>query len=218
MTNTFDPVLYNAAEAAWLKANMDVPPAQALRDLPPGVNPNAVRPVLLRIQELKQLGEAWCGVQALKDALDVWAVQATKWRTDKRRGAPRFPSMHSYDSRGRAFDGGPGADQGQVRTYFEAGGARKPFAVQLVGEAGTQWTPDWVTTEHTSGGLVVNADANRIECTVCGHAENYRAESRSAYNAARGRMSKHLRNAKDEVERHREAHLHEFGQAAKAGK
>jgi hypothetical protein len=214
----FDPVSFSTEENRWLLEHLGEPKAVALRNLTPGINPNAIRPLVERIQELEELGEAWVGVDALKGAIKTYLEQDAKWAADHARNkrAPRFPSLFSFDSKGRPHLGGPGSDSGQVRTYFDAKGNRLPFAIDLIKDD----LPEWVApgfgvaesngTEKLEKGLTVDSDKNRIEC-FCGHTEQYKADSRASYNAARARISKHLRKATVDVEQHRETHTNEFG-------
>lgn len=211
----FDPVLFSHEECAWLLDNIDKPPVVALRDRREGVNPNAVKPLLERLQELEDLRKheniAWAGFEPLKDAIRTYLNEDAKWLNDKKRSkrAPRFPSLYSFDGKGRAHLGGPGSDAGRVRTYFKPDGSRVPFAVPLIPD----YRPDWQAPGHTeqpTAGLVIDDDKQRIEC-FCGHTESFKSGSRSSKAAARARISKHLRKATEEVDRHREIHTNEFG-------
>lgn len=217
--NYFDPVSFSTEENEWLLSNLGSPKSIALRNLTPGINPNAVRPLLERIQELEETGDRWVGVDVLKKAIITYLEQDRKWaldhaRTNKR--APRFPSLYSFDSKGRAHLGGPGSDSGQVRTYFDEKGNRIPFAVMLIPDDAPAWLPPGFGVDGSNGtekvevGLIVNTEKNRIEC-FCGHTEQYKLDSRASYNAARARISKHLRKATTDVEQHREIHTNEFG-------
>lgn len=211
----FDPVLFSEEENNWLLDNVDKPLIVALRDSRPGVNPKQVRPLLERIAELEQLkvheNQSWIGFDAIRAAIRVFLREDAKWQADHQRNkrAPRFPSLYSYDSKGRARLGGPGSDAGQVRTYFNEKGNRVPFAIDLVPDYIPEWAPPGVT-EVTEPDLNVNAELNRIEC-FCGHTEQFKPDSRASFNAARARMSKHLRKTSEEVERHRELYTNEFG-------
>lgn len=215
-----DPVLYSHEECEWLLENVDKPPAVALRNLPKGVNVTQVKPLLERLQELEQLkaadGLQWIGFQEVKNAIKTYLDQDAKWAHDamRMRKAPRFPSLYSYDSKGRPHLGGPGSDAGRVRTYFGPNGERIPFAKTLIFD----WAPEWAapagaSDEKLDSGLTDNDQFNRWEC-FCGHTEQYKAGSRASKNAARARMSKHLRKATEEVDRHREVHTNVFGQAS----
>lgn len=216
--NQFNPVLFSIEENEWLLDNIHLPKAVALRNIQPGINPAQIKPLLERVQELEELGDPWIGIEALKGAIQTYLTQNAKWESDHRRNkrAPRFPSLYSFDSKGRAHLGGPGSDSGQVRTYFDDNGNRVPFAVDLVTDETPAWLPPGFGqtgdngTEKVEAGLTVNSEMNRIEC-FCGHTEQYKADSRASYNAARARISKHLRKATIEVDKHREIHTNEFG-------
>lgn len=219
--STFNPVKFSDAENKFLYENLGKETILAMRVLTPPVNPKAVRPILDRVNELialeKHDGAKWVGVERLKEAIAQWIKQNQKWAFDHKRNkkAPRWPSLFSYDSKGRPHWSGPGSDSGEVRTYFGPAGERIPFEVLLVPENYAEWT---APTVEQSGdpALYVDPEANRIECRVpvdggiCGHTESYKPGSRSSYNAARARMSKHLRKATANAESHRELHTNEF--------
>jgi hypothetical protein len=223
----FDPVLYSREENEFLMTALDLPPVVAMRQVPPIVNPAAIKPILERVQELETLKthekQEWVGKQAIKDAIQTFFREDAKWDFEHRRrpaSVPRYPSLYSWDAKGRGHLGGPGSDRGRIRTYFAADGSRKPFAVQLVPD----YTPAWVApqTERTGDpSLIDDAAMNRWECRVmvgngpearpCGHTESYKEGNRLSRNAARGRMSRHLRRATDNQEGHREVYTNEFG-------
>ena len=235
----FDPVQFSLEENTWLLKHIGEPWIVAGKDIrpesyvpgsrsdknpiryPDGVNPNAVKPVVDRIYELieleTRLGTKWCGVEVVKESVSTYLAQAARWKADKRRGAPRFPSLQSYDTKGRPHISGPGSDSEQVNTYFAPDGSRKPFAVEYVPSGVGEWKAEWAekvaeVAEQPVEGLHVNKELSRIEC-FCGHTEKFNSESRASFNAARGRISKHLRNDKapELVEQHRELHTSEFG-------
>ena len=213
--NEFDPVVYSHEENKFLLDHLGEPTVVAMKQVQPPVNPLAIKPILERVNELEQLkkheGQEWVGIPAIKQAIATYLEMDAKWEFDNKRSkkAPRFPSLYSFDSRGRGHRGGPGSDAGQVRTYFGPNGERIPFAIQLEVGPSDEWTAPTMTETPTKG-LTVNAEAHRIEC-FCGHTESYKEGSRSSYNAARARISKHLRKATDEIEQHREIHTAEFG-------
>jgi hypothetical protein len=220
---TFDPVKFSDAENQFLLENLGEETIVAMRRLPQGMVPRGVKAILDRVNELKALekhdGAKWAGVERLKQSIQEWFKQNAKWKNDYRKSgkkAPRWPSLYSYDAKGRPHWAGPGSDSGQVRTYFGPAGERIPFEVLLVPEDYSEWTAPTVASESTDPLLRVDPEANRIECRVptdggiCGHTESYKASSRSSYNAARARMSKHLRKATENVEGHRELHTNEF--------
>lgn len=214
--NIFDPVKLSLEENAFLLEHLDEPIVVAMPKVGPGIAPKAVRDILTRVQELEALkkheGQDWVGTEAMRKAIRTYMTFANKWANEKRKGRPRFPSMHSYDSKGRPHRGGVGADSGVVKTYFNNEGQRVPFQIELVPDNIPEWHPEWVKADEPapSSGITVNHELNRIEC-FCGHTVQFKAESRGSYTAARGRMSSHLKKAKVEVDRHREIRELEFG-------
>ena len=190
---------------------------------PDGVIPASVKPVIDRVYELIELekhsGQPWIGVEKVKEALKTYLDQAAKWEASKgRRGAPRFPSMASFDGKNRPHLQAPGSDSGKVTTYFDTDGQRKSLIIQLMDVDLTEWVPEWASPEppaapkvDPAAAVITNDQANRVECLVCGHTESFKPESRASFNAARARMSRHLRSSKVQVELHREAHSNEFG-------
>lgn len=215
----FDPVRYSLEENEFLLANLGKPPVVALTSVPPGVISKAVRPILEKVYEFQELASvgrpvSWVGIDALKERITTYLTQAKKWADDKKRfpRAPRFPSMHSYDGKNRPHRGGPGSDSGQVRTYFDERGERKPFAIDLFEQGSGGWVPEWATNKVLSTKeLIDDVDSHRLECPICKHTESYNTDSRGSYNAARARMSKHLRTSTLETDLHRELHTNEFG-------
>lgn len=226
----FDPVLYSHEENLFLLNHLGEAPIVAMRGMPSTVNAKAVKPILERVFELNQLSEhsdaTWVGIEALKEAIKIFFRENTKWANDAKRSrkAPRWPSLFSYDAKGRPHKGGPGSDAGRVRTYFGPAGERIPFAVQLIPDGMGDWQAPGFTEKPLDAGLKEDPVSNRIECLVpikdpltganrpCGHTESYRGESRASHAAARARMSKHLRKATENVEGHRELYTNEFGE------
>lgn len=245
MLTSFNPVNLSNAENEFLLAHLGEAPVLALRNIkgvinpkasskdknpiiyPDGVTPAAVRPILEGVHEMLQLeaadGIKWVGVGKMKEAIKAWLNQNAKWANDynKTRGkAPRYPSLYSFDARGKGYLGGPGSDSGQVRTYFGPAGERIPFEIELLSDYVPEWVAPSIHEDITDIRLKVDNESNRIECRVpiepgrvCGHVETYKQGSRSSYNAARARMSKHLRKATEATSIHREVHTLEFGTA-----
>lgn len=222
--NQFDPVLCSTADNEFLLAQLGKPTIVAMRALQFPVTPATVRPILDRANELEELRKAdkleWVGYDAMKAAIVVWLNQNAKWADDHKRSrnAPRFPSLYSYDGKGRPHRGGPGSDSGRVRTYFAPNGDRIPFAIDLIPDQRREWAAPGFTEQSANEKLLkVDSSTNRIECLVpvgdhvCGHTESFKPDSRASQNAARARMSKHLRKSTIEVEAHRELHTLEFG-------
>lgn len=219
VNETFDPVRYSIEENKFLLDKIGQPTSVALADgVPTGVTVAAVRPAIDRIYELIELekhrGQEWVGIDRIKVAIQTYLDQQARWAADKRRfpRAPRFPSMHSFDGKNRPHRGGPGADSGQVRTYFDKSGNRIPFAVNLTANSETGgWVPEWTKAAVNTKSLDHDVDSHRYECPVCKHTESYKADSSASEKAALSRMSKHLRNDTTEVELHRELYTNVFG-------
>lgn len=219
MLNEFDPVKLSLEENQFIIENIGKAPVVALRNrVNPQVTLAAVKPVIDGVYELIETAKddpmfKWVGIEAVKQACQVYLDQAAKWEKNKGRpGAVRFPSMYAWDHRGKPHWRGVGSDSEQVRTYFDSEGNRIPFKISLIPAAQEAWQPEWIAQVKAMPAwkLVVNSELNRIECP-CGATETFKPESRASYNAARARMSKHLRRVTDQVEEHRELHTSEFG-------
>lgn len=226
--NVFDPALLSFPDCDFLIAHAGEAPVVAVRSIPPECNRTTVLQWIERFYELDELNRArglsWIGVPAVKASIENYLKIRATWKAEEAFGAPKNPSMYAFDSRGNAYEAGPGSDSGRVRTYFDESGNRIPFAINLV-QSGTMgsWKPSWVGKKTESGdspstlALIYPEGKNCIECGVpaCGHTETYRPESRSSFNAARARMSRHLRSAKNEPQVHLELHTLEFASASK---
>lgn len=219
--DVFNPVQYSLEECAFLLENLGKPTVVALQNVPKEVIVKAVRPIIERVNELEELKKhtkrSWVGVEAIKARIQIYLDNQAKWVADKKRfpKAPRFPTMFSYDAKNKPHRGGPGSDSGQVRTFFDANGQRHEFALDLLENKETGgWAPEWANEAAeviNTKGITEDTANHRLECPVCKHTETYNSESRSSYNAARGRISKHLRNETKDAELHREVYTNEFG-------
>ena len=239
MMTIFDPVKLSIPECNFLLRHLGEPSIVALRDThpvrnpdappkdknpivyPDGVIPAAVKPVLDGVTELMDLEAAdklkWVGVEKVKEAIQVYIRENERWSRDALRGAPRQPSLHSFDAKGRPHLGGPGSDSGIVKTYFGPAGERLPFALPLIEAQEDAWVAPAFTEQTPSSGLYIDKDSHRLECrvkfpdgTFCGHTETYKLDSRQSYNTARSRMGKHMLRATQQTEAHRELHTNEF--------
>lgn len=212
----FDPVKYSTAENKFLLENVGKPPIVAFNQtMPEGVNPRAVRPVLQEVYDREQLRAhdkvEWAGIDELKGCIQNYLTVDAKWESDfiRTRGRiPRFPSLYSKDGKGRYMAAGPGSDADFPRTYEKAG-RRVPLSLQLDGDQ-----VDWALlagVKEAPKNLIHDEDKNRFECPICNHAESYKDGSASSRNAARARMSTHLKRATVEEQLHRELYTNEFG-------
>lgn len=228
MMTEFDPTKLSLDECRFVLDHVGEPPVVALNaPRAEQVTLAAVKPVIEGVYELLELekhdGIQWAGVEAVKDATRTYIEQSEKWAKQWEKNKhlppsarpPRFPTMYSWDARGRWHWRGIDSDSEFVKTYFDAEGKRIPFKISLIAQEPV-FLPEWLraTTAptvdtKTNWKLVENVKLNRLECP-CGHTESFRGESRASYSAARARMSKHLRKATVEVENHRELHTNEY--------
>lgn len=219
---TFDPVYLTLEENKFLLENLGKPTIVAMKLLPAGCSYKATKEVLDACNEYELArqhdGSKWAGFDAVKSKISTYIDQATKWAADKRKGRPRFPSMFTFDARGKAHWAGTGSDSGIVKTYFDDKGNRIPFAIDLVDVYRDEWAPEWAaevskaeTAVDKKDGIFVDEEKSRIECLVCNHTERYKPESRRSYNMARARMSNHLRKSKERQDEHLEVHTLVFG-------
>lgn len=215
-SETINPVEYSVEEAKFLIKYLGEPSEVAELDgFPTGVNPNAVLPCLDRIYRLIKQTEArnfkWAGVQAVKDGFQVYVTQFERWQSDNRRGAPKYPSQYVWDDSGRGHKGAVGAD-GNVSTYFDETGQRKQFLIDLIPDGLEHYVPAWVrpAEKRPVPKLIEDSDKGTIACPVCHFTQNYDVDTRSTYNLARGRMSKHLLQSRKNPDMHREVYTQEF--------
>lgn len=213
--NVFDPALLSFADCDFLLSHADEAPIVARKGLTAECNKTVLEWIerFYELDELQRAGKAvWKGREVIKQAIRVYLAQREKWANDEKLGAPPFPSLYAFDSRGKGHLQAAGSDSGRVRTYFDAKGNRVPFAVNLVTDGIQGWTPEWVGKKADRVDQVVeDLDKAIFSCSICSKTETFRKESRASRAAARARMSKHLRNAEVEKERHLELHTLEFG-------
>ena len=212
--DTFDPVAYSLAENKFFLAHMGESPVVALQDaLPKGVNPIAVEEVLGAIYELDELqkhrGVDWVGHERITNIITTYLTEWDKWAAMAKRGAPRFPSLHAWDGKGRPHRGGVGSDSKRVTTYMDENGKRQRFAVKLRDDLPQNFSPSWVKPEEPLPELVEDAEKGFLQCPVDGWSTNFNPESRASANVARARMAKHCKTSKDD--RVREFGLKVFG-------
>lgn len=219
LTEKFDPVKFSLPECEWLITHLGESPSTAMESVTKEIAVASVRPEIERFYELCERDKnpsrriEWVGLDTVRAALQTYINQCNKWEQEfiRTRGrAPRFPSLCTFDSKGRPYLGGVGSDSGIVKTYFAPDGTRIPFAIDVVDEEAMEWKPEWASgTDPISKGLKNDPSNNRVECLICGHTETYKEESAASVNAAKARMRKHLRSDKDQmyVNAHREALL-----------
>jgi hypothetical protein len=211
----FDPVFLSIPENHFVREHVGKPPAVIARiALPADVNPNAVMPVFEAVYQLEEVRThdrvEWGGVESIKASIDAYLSHHAESQALKARGGPEFPrwpSMATWDSKGRFVIGGVGSDSHQVRTTFDANGERVRLAVPLHPSGVVSVKPRWIKSEQTYDALVIDETKGFLQCPICGHAENYQPDTPSAKNLAHGRMTKHLTGAKDKADAHRELYM-----------
>lgn len=212
----FDPVSYSIAENRFFLKHIGESPVAVMQSpLPKGVCADAVEEVLGKVYELDELqkhrGTSWVGHAPITSSIELYLREWDRWAADAKRGAPRFPTLHAWDGKGRPHRGAVGSDSSRVTTYMDADGKRQPFRVELH-DIGTpqDFKPSWVKEEEPlPDALVEDAEKGVLQCPVDGWATNYNPDSRSAYNMAKARMSRHCKTSKDD--RVREFGLKVFG-------
>jgi hypothetical protein len=201
---SFQPVLYSIEENQFFLKHLGESPLAALQEkTPDGVNPVAVREVLGEVYDLDELekhrGIPWAGREAVETIITRYLSEHEKWKEMSERGAPRFPTMHAWDGRGRPHRGGVSSDSGQVTTYFDENGDRQPLHLMLRDAEPVSFKAPWVKKEAAiPDSLIEDTDKGVLQCPIDGWATNFKPESRQSYNIARARMAKHCRSSKDE--------------------
>lgn len=223
--DTFEPGLLSLPELSFLLDHLGEPAHVALYKLDPekshGIIPSRIKVVLDRIYELKELEThrqvEWAGLDAVSDSITRYLDWHSRVQEMKRRGFKRGePSQFHWDEMGEPYKYAIGADSAElVRTEILDDGSRKPFGVPLTLTAGQMMQQDlsdvapWINRgakkvrSDDKLDEVVNGRQGTIRCTVCGKVEEFDTADRTKRMAARGRMAKHLKNAKTEVHRHR---------------
>jgi len=211
----FDPVRYSLEENKFFLSHLCESPVSAMQEsLPSGVNPVAVQEVLGEIYELEELnkhrGIEWAGKKAVSVTIEKYLTEHERWSEMSTRGAPRFPTMHAWDGRGRPHRGGISSDSGGVNTYFDEKGERVSFRVPLRDVAAELFKAPWVKKdEPVPEALIEDTEKGSLKCPVDGWVSNFKPESRQSYNMARARMSRHCKSSKDD--RVREFGMKVFG-------
>lgn len=217
--DTFDPVLLSLEENAFLLEHLGKPPKVVERvAFPAGVNRTAVLPIIEEIYGLEEIAkhdkQDWTGIDRLKTQIQTYLDQREGWRQMKVRAGkefPSFPTMASWDARGKPHMGAVGSDSQRVRTYFDADGNRQLFAISLHDTGVGAFVPPWVKADASFTELIVDEEKSSLRCPICDHSETWQAESQSSKNLASGRMAKHLVSAKVQPNQHKALHTAVYG-------
>lgn len=213
--DVFDPVRYSLEENKFFLGHLGESPVSALKEqLPKGVNPVVVQEVLGEIYELEELKKHrdidWVGTSVISDTINRYLSEWERWREMSSRGAPRFPTMHAWDGKGRPHRGGISSDSSKVTTYIDNEGKRHPFEVNLRDTAAEFFKAPWAKEDKpVPDDLEIDNEHGTITCPVDKYVTNFKPESRQSFNMARTQMSRHCKTSKDD--RVREFGMKVFG-------
>jgi hypothetical protein len=231
MLNRFEPAQYSLQDLHFLLDHLGTPPIVAFRQpLPVGTHRNSLEDVLRSVYEMEELKKAedgfqWAVIESLTDSITRYLEWHDRSREIARRGARdssgsliSHPSMYAWDEDGRAFKFAVDADAADmVRTEIQADGSRRAFGVTLANVAGdtlphisdiAPWVKlgpgkprpaDKVLDEKSEK----NARVANLRCTICDFTQQYDPKVVQTRRLAMARMSKHMRDAKVNVNRHR---------------
>lgn len=217
-----EPALLSHDECKFLIDNVGTVSVVALKNVPPGVNPLAVKPILDRVTELQNLekyeGEKWVGLDRIKEGLQVYLddrarCEAVAARVGKgQKMVATFPSMFTFDAKGRPNYYAAGSDSSYPRTYFDPVTKQRRLLVIPLVPSSDEWVPPWLEgVKEAPKDLLEDTEKLRVECRICGHAESYREGSAASERAARARMAAHMKRADFEPELHREYYTNVYG-------
>lgn len=212
----FEPQLYNADELAFFMSHLgESVEVACYKGLPSRVSPGAVSDVLGRVHRLSELSKvhgdsvSWPGLDAIRQCI----VDDLSWRETcarvRQKSGPKHPSLYHWNTSGEGIQGATGADGGTVRTRILPGGERKRLGIRLTAvdptiDMDTSYVADFAEPAPASEDVLLHdEEKRRFECPICAHTEVYKAQNPRSLNAARARMSKHLKDTRnDERTRH----------------
>lgn len=217
--NTFNPVGFNREELDFLLENIGKAPVVAFRQpLSSDRRRKAVRPILQEVYDRilleQEEGVKWAGVEVIKTTIRNWIREDAKNAENYRRSGgriPRNPSLYVRDAKGKYHFGGSGSDSDLPRSFTNEKGERVPYEVSLDAPSSEeQWMDNFVVKQGPMA-LIKDVEKSRIECPICHHTESWKPDSHMSYNAARARMSRHLKDQRNkEVSLHMELYTMEF--------
>lgn len=215
--DTFNPVKYSREECAFLLENVGKAPIVASKQPLNGASWKTVRPILQEVYDRdllkKEEGVDWVGVEAIKTTIANWLREDAKNEHNFKRSkgkVPRNPSMYVRDAKGVYHLGAPGSDSDFPRSFIDEKNRRIPYEIVLDAPEANPWIEEELVSAAPQA-LLVDQEKARIECPVCNHTESWNPESRMSYNAARARMSKHLKDPTNkELQLHMELYTMEF--------
>ncbi len=218
--NLFEPADYSIEELTFALEHLRESPNVALHGgVPAGVNPLAARTLLGRLYDLDELqrvkGVAWgwsddgslTGFDAIEDSIARFIAWQEKCLDMQKKGGPRHPSQHTWDSTGAMSHGGIGSDSSdKVRSEITDDGVRRKFAVMLHEDGRKRNVKmPWQKKSPKIGDDSITLADGVYHCSVCDKpiASFDLDLGRPAQNKARKTVREHVRTAKNELERHR---------------
>lgn len=218
--NLFEPADYSIEELTFALKHLRESPNVALHDgVPAGVNPLAVRTLLGRLYDLEELrtvkGVPWgwsddgqlTGFEAIEDSIERFVAWQEKCLEMQKRGGPRHPSQHNWDSTGAMTHGGIGSDASdKVISEIADDGRRLKFAVMLRedGRKRTVKMP-WQQPPPPLGADKIELENGVYTCTICAKpiCSFDPTKGRREQNKARKIAVDHVRKSTTEIARHR---------------
>lgn len=222
----FEPGMFSTAELHFLLEHLRDPPIAAWHEFDPdkthkGVQAARLKPFHERLYELEELRRhrelPWAGFDAINESIErflQWQDRSAEIAR-RSRGVFKHPSMFFWDDTGKAHKYATDADSGEmVRTEILNDGTRRSFKVHLtmkpedVLQASAADLMPWVKSKKDEiklDALETNTTGRLgyIRCPICQHTEEFPTASKMAHTQARGRMARHLKRAKEQVNRHR---------------
>jgi hypothetical protein len=223
----FEPMTLSRAEREAILEHLEEPASVALLDTRgiPGVNPVEIKKWIGRFSELEEMkthrGIAWAGFEAVRDSIqrcNAWEDRCLEIQAD---GGPRHPSQFGWNSEGDIFQGAIGADaRDMVRSEILDDGTRKTFTVHLrAGRIPGQKTTMMPWVKHLTAqpqnaeldDLVIDDTRGTVTCSICQYTQAYEPKKgRRELAMVKGRMARHLKTSKDEINRHRSLYQRKF--------
>lgn len=218
--NLFEPADFALPELRFTLDHLGESPNVALHgEIPPNVNPVAVKALLGRLYDLEELqkvkGVPWgwsddgtlTGFDAITDSIERYLAWQAKCLEMQQQGQVRHPSQHTWDSTGARTHGGIGSDASdKVRSEITNDGRRLKFAVTLHDDGRQRVVrPPWLQPAPVIGDDAITLDNGVYSCSICEKpiCSFDVDKGRPAQNKARTLVRKHVRETKTELARHR---------------
>lgn len=228
----FEPARYSIPDLHFLMENLGTPPAVAMRKtLAPGVIKVRVKELLTDVYNLEQIraaedGFLWAGIDELQDSMQRfldWHERSLELKRRRVKDASgrliTHPSMYGWDEDGTAYKFAVDSDSAEmVRTEILNDGSRKAFGVHLLQSAKEKgphiseiapWVKGPAKQADRARDAVLDIRSEKdsriafLKCSICDFTQQYDSKDRTTRQRAMARMSKHMRDAKTNQNRHR---------------